>query len=205
MPEARSDIALLVDYGGVLTSDIWSSFADFCDQRGLDRDAAKQLFREHPEALAELRRLETGEADPAEFERRFADLLGTAPAGLIEGLFAGLGPAEAMIAAVRRAREGGVPTGLVSNSWVMDHYTDEVRALFDALVISGEVGLHKPQPEIYLLAAERIGAEPASCVFVDDLRENCEGAERVGMTAVLHRDPASTIERLEVLLGVELR
>jgi epoxide hydrolase-like predicted phosphatase len=204
MPGPSNDIALLVDYGGVLTSDIWSSFADFCERRGLDPDAAKQLFREHPEAVAELRSLETGDADPAEFERRFAALLGTEPEGLIEGLFAGLGPAEPMIAAVRRAREGGVPTGLVSNSWVMDHYTDEVRGLFDALVISGEVGLHKPQPEIYRLAAERVGAEPSDCVFVDDLRENCEGAERVGMTAILHRDPAATIARLEDLLGVEL-
>ena len=47
--------------------------------------------------------------------------------------------------------------------------------LFDAVVISAEVGLHKPQPEIYLLAAERLGVEPAECVFVDDLRENCAG------------------------------
>ena len=204
MAAGSNDIALLVDYGGVLTSDIWSSFADFCEQRGLDRDAAKRLFRKHPEALAELRALETGEADLAEFERRFAALLNTEPEGLIEGLFAGLGPAEPMIFAVRRAREGGVRTGLVSNSWVMDHYTDEVRGLFDAVVISGEVGLHKPQPEIYRLAAERVGAAPSDCVFVDDLRENCEGAERIGMTAILHRHPAATIARLEELLELEL-
>ncbi|HKG36448.1 MAG TPA: HAD family phosphatase [Solirubrobacterales bacterium] len=205
MPGARTDRALLVDYGGVLTSDIWSSFADFCERRGLDRDAAKQLFRDHPEAVGELRRLETGDADPLDFERRFAKLLGTEPEGLIEGLFAGLGPAEPMIDAVRRARDGGIPTALVSNSWVMDHYTDEVRSLFDVLVISGEVGLHKPQPEIYLMAAERVGAAPAACVFVDDLRENCEGAERVGMTAVLHRDPSATIAALEGFLGLALR
>ena len=64
-------------------------------------------------------------------------------------------------------------------------------------VISGEVGLHKPQPEIYLLACERLGVEPAEAVFVDDLRENCDGAEAVGMTAVLHRDPAETVPELE--------
>jgi epoxide hydrolase-like predicted phosphatase len=76
--------------------------------------------------------------------------------------------------------------------------------LFDAQVISGDVGLHKPQPEIYRLACERLEVEPADAVFVDDLRENCEGAEAVGMTAVLHRDPARTIEQLEKLLAVEL-
>ena len=42
--------------------------------------------------------------------------------------------------------------------------------------------MHKPQPEIYRLGAERAGLAPEECVFVDDLRENCEGAEAVGMT-----------------------
>jgi putative hydrolase of the HAD superfamily len=196
--------ALLVDFGGVLTTDIWSSFAAFCEQRGLDAGAAKQLFRDDPDALATLRGLETGEVEPAEFERRFAALLGTEPDGLVEGLFAGLQPDQPMLEAVGRARDAGVPTGLISNSWVMDHYTDEIRSLFDEVVISAEVGLHKPQPEIYLLAAERLGVRPEDCVFVDDLRENCAGAEAVGMTAVLHRDAVETISRVEELLGVQL-
>jgi epoxide hydrolase-like predicted phosphatase len=204
MPEASTKRALLVDFGGVLTTDIWSSFAAFCEQRGLDPGGAKRLFRDNPDALTALRRLETGELGAPEFERSFARLLGTDPEGLIEGLFAGLQPQEAMIEAVRRAREVGVPTGLISNSWDMDHYTDEVRALFDAIVISAEVGLHKPQPGIYLLAAQRLGVAPQECVFVDDLRENCAGAEAVGMTAVLHRDSAETIARVEGLLGVRL-
>jgi putative hydrolase of the HAD superfamily len=89
--------ALLVDFGGVLTTDIWSSFAAFCEQRGLDAGAAKQLFRENPDALATLRGLETGEIDPADFERRFAALLGTEPGGLVEGLFAGLQPDQPLV------------------------------------------------------------------------------------------------------------
>jgi epoxide hydrolase-like predicted phosphatase len=204
MPEPSPRRALLIDFGGVLTSDIWSSFSDFCRARGLDPEAAKRLFRENPDALAELRALETGSAEPAAFERRFGELLGTDPEGLIEGLFAGLRPSDPMIAAVRAAGAAGIPVCLVSNSWVMDHYTEEIRALFDAIVISAEVGMHKPQPEIYLLAAERVGVEPEHCVFVDDLRENCAGAEAVGMTAVLHREPAQTVARLEELLGVPL-
>ena len=196
--------ALLVDFGGVLTTDIWSSFAAFCEQRGLDAGAAKQLFREDPDALATLRGLETWEVEPADFELRFAALLGTEPDGLVEGLFAGLQPNEPMVKAVERAQEVGVPTGLISNSWVMDHYTDEIRDLFDVVVISAEVGLHKPEPEIYLLGAERLGVTPENCVFVDDLRENCAGAEAVGMTAVLHRQTDQTIASVEELLGIEL-
>ena len=69
-------------------------------------------------------------------------------------------------------------------------------------MISAEVGLHKPEPEIYRLAAERLGVAPESCLFVDDLRENCEGAEAVGMTAIRHKDPDQTLARLEELTGV---
>jgi len=75
----------------------------------------------------------------------------------------------------------------------------------DGVVISGEVGLYKPQPEIFRLGAERVGLAPAECVFVDDLRENCEGAEAVGMTAVLHRGADASLERLEELLDISLR
>ena len=71
-------------------------------------------------------------------------------------------------------------------------------------MISAEVGLHKPQPEIYLLAAERLEVEPAECIFVDDLKENCEGAEAVGMTAIRHRDAQETIARLTELTGLTL-
>jgi epoxide hydrolase-like predicted phosphatase len=109
-----------------------------------------------------------------------------------------------MIGALRRAHDAGIRTGLITNSWGLGIYERAPTDLFDQAVISGEVGLHKPQAEIYLLACERLEVEPGEAVFVDDLRENCEGAEAVGMTAILHRDPAKTIGRLEELLAVEL-
>jgi putative hydrolase of the HAD superfamily len=65
--------------------------------------------------------------------------------------------------------------------------------------------MHKPQPEIFLLGAGRAGVEPGDRVFVDDLRENCEGAEAVGMTAIHHRGAGTTLPELERLLAVELR
>jgi putative hydrolase of the HAD superfamily len=199
-------MALVVDFGGVLTTSIWPAFASFCEAEGLAPEAVRELFRGDAEALALLRKLETGELGDAEFERRFGDLLGVAEHdGLITRMFADLRPDEAMIAAVRAARAAGVQTGLISNSWGLGIYDRlDSTDIFDATVISGEVGLHKPQPEIYRLACERLGVEPGEAVFVDDLRENCAGAEGVGMTAVLHRDSAQTIARLEELLGVTL-
>jgi putative hydrolase of the HAD superfamily len=110
-----------------------------------------------------------------------------------------------MVAAVREIRGGGLRTGLITNSWSTAHYDRELLAeLFDDVLVSAEVGLHKPQPEIYRLAAERIGVPPEACLFVDDLRENCEGAETVGMTAIRHRDAPATIAKLAELTGLPL-
>jgi putative hydrolase of the HAD superfamily len=202
---AKDMRALIVDFGGVLTTSIWAAFAAFCEREGLEPDAVRSLFRERPEALALLRRLETGEVEPEQFEPQFGTLLGVRDSdGLIERLFAGLEPDEEMIGAVAAARAAGVRTGLISNSWGLGIYERAPGSLFDATVISGEVGLHKPQPDIYLLACERLSVAAGEAVFVDDLRENCAGAEAVGMTAVLHRETPATIARLEELLGVSL-
>jgi putative hydrolase of the HAD superfamily len=207
MPDADRHTALLVDFGGVMTTSVWDSFADFCREKGLEEGTVKRLFREDPEALGDLRALETGSIEEAEFERRFATRLGLADAtDLIESMFRGMLPCEPIVAAVRAAGDRGVKTGLISNSWSTSHYDRELlEELFDTVVISAEVGLHKPQPEIYLVAAERLVEPPERCVFVDDLRENCTGAEAVGMTAVLHRDPAATVRRIEELFGIKVR
>ncbi len=199
--------ALLVDFGGVLTSNVFDSFREFCEREGLEPGAVKRLFREDREALALLRRLERGELSEDAFSERFAPLLGVSDhKGLVDRLFAGMRADEAMVDAVRSARAGGVRTGLVSNSWGRGRYDrDAFPELFDAVVISGEVGLHKPEPEIFRLAADRVEAPIESCVFVDDLKENCAGAEAVGMTAVLHRGAETTVPELERLLGVPLR
>ena len=194
---------LLVDFGGVLTTNVFQSFRQFCEAEGLPADTVKRAFRDDPEALGLLRRLEKGELEHREFEPLFAERLGIERTeGLVERLFAGVGPEDDMLEAVRRARSGGVRTGLISNSWGEGLAYDQsaLDELFHAVVISGDVGLHKPQPEIFLLGAERIGVPPAECVFVDDLRENCAGAEEVGMTAILHRGPESTLPELERLL-----
>ena len=198
----RDHSGLLVDFGGVLTTSVWDSFADFCRHKGLEEGSIKRLFRTDPAALADLRELETGRIEEKEFERRFAERLGLSEAGdLIDSMFRGMKPSEPMAAAVAAARAAGIRTGLVSNSWSTSHYDRALLAeLFDSVVISAEVGLHKPDPEIYLLASKRLGVEPEGCVFVDDLRENCAGAEAVGMIAILHRDVAQTVARLEELL-----
>ena len=206
MPGESLFTVALFDFGGVLTTPVWDSFASFCEAEGLDPATIKNMFKTDPEALALLRRLETGDMSEEEFESHFGEKLGLEDhPHLIDSMFAGMGPDAAMVAAVRELRAAGVKTGLVSNSWSTAHYDRDLLAeLFDSVLISGEIGLHKPEPEIYLRAARETKAEPAACLFVDDLRENCEGAEAVGMTAIRHRDAAETIPRLAELTGVEL-
>src|SRR5690242_21090103 len=98
MREADGHTALLVDFGGVLTTSVWDSFADFCREKGLEEDKVKRLFREDPDALAALRGLETGELEEDEFEQRFAKLLGLDEAAdLIESMFRGMLPCEPMV------------------------------------------------------------------------------------------------------------
>jgi putative hydrolase of the HAD superfamily len=196
---------LLIDFGGVLTTDVFASFAAFCAAAGLEPDALAKRFRHDREARDLLIALEDGRLAPAEFERRLAPLLGVAPEGLIERLMAGTEPDRRMIGAVRAARRAGVLTGLVSNSWRTDRYD---RALlddmFDGVVLSAEVGVRKPAPRIYELGAAAVALAPAECVFVDDLRFNLEPAAALGMATVHHRDAAETIDELESLLGVAL-
>jgi putative hydrolase of the HAD superfamily len=197
---------LLIDFGGVLTTNVFDSFKAFCREEGLPEDSVKQLFRERGDGLTLLRRLERGELSAEEFSHKFAPLLGVNPDNLVERLFGGIRPDEAMLGAVRRSRAAGIKTGLISNSWGDGLAYDPalLDELFDAVVISGDVGMHKPEPEIFHLGAERIGVAPEDCVFVDDLRENCAGAEAVGMKAILHRGPERTLPQLEELLGVPL-
>jgi putative hydrolase of the HAD superfamily len=197
---------LLLDFGGVLTTNVFDSFRDFCVAEGLEPDAVKRLFREQPRTRELVRSLEMGAVSEDEFGERFGELLEIDDrTGLVDRMFGALREDERMLGAVRRARAAGIRTGLVSNSMGAGRYDRATfPELFDGVVISGDVGMHKPEPEIFLLGAERAGVPPEQCVFVDDLRENCDGAEAVGMTAVLHRGAETTLPELERLFGVEL-
>ena len=192
---------LLVDYGGVLTTDVFASFDAFCTREGLPAGTVRDLFRGDPQARALLGGLEDGTLPDAEFEAGFAALLGVEPEGLIERLLGATTADVAMLDFVRAARGRGIRTGLISNSWGSQRYDrillDE---LFDGIVISGDVGVRKPDPAIYVLGAAAIGLPPQECVYVDDLPGNLKPARELGMTTVRHRTPDETLQILEACL-----
>ena len=111
-----------------------------------------------------------------------------------------------MVEALRRARGHGLRTGLLSNSWGTQRYPRHLCGeLFDAVVISGEEGIRKPDAPIYELAIERMALPATEIVFVDDLEHNLEPARQLGLIAIHHRDSQETLGELERLTGVSLR
>lgn len=204
--------ALLLDYGGVLTSPLLDSFASYCRSEDISID---DFLSEVLAALGTpgsvFAAAELGQIDRAGLENALARVLSDVsgrriePAGLKSRLFAEVRPDERMQSFVVAARAAGIRTAMVSNSWSLDDYPrDRFADLFDAVLISGEIGLRKPDAPIYLLAAQRLGREPRDCVFVDDLPLNVEGATAVGMTGVVHRSADESIPVLEDLLGCRL-
>lgn len=197
---------LLIDWGGVLTTNLFVSFHAYCKQTGIDTKELITRFRADPAFRELLIALEKGAIDEAAFELRFAEMLDVPSKGLIDGLFAGVGPDTAMIEAVRRAREAGVRTALVSNSWGVHRYPHELFGeIFDGVVISGEEGIRKPSRRMYELGAERAGVPAERCVYIDDLPFNLQPARELGMATIHHTSSDTTLPELERLLGIALR
>jgi putative hydrolase of the HAD superfamily len=196
---------LLVDWGGVMTTDLFASFSAFCESEGLDPALLRDTFRRDRDARTLLIDFECGRIEEEAFCGGLGEALGVEPAGLVDRLFAGSALDERMVGAVRAARLAGVRTGLLSNSWGTSRYPRELLdELFDGMVLSGDVGIRKPEPRIYELAAEAMGIDADQIVFVDDLPFNLEPARELGMATVHHTEAETTVAELERLLGVGL-
>jgi putative hydrolase of the HAD superfamily len=208
---------LITDWGGVLTSPLADSVTAWLAADRIDPHGYRTLMRgwvaeAYDGGVANpIHGLELGTLDPAEFERLLAAELRTVDggpvtaAGLIKRMFASFAPVEQMYDAVRAARARDLSTGLLSNSWGNDYPRELWGELFDAVVISSEVGLRKPDERIFRHAATKLGLDPAECVFVDDIELNIRAAEALGMVGVHHVSPEQTVTRLEELFRVPLR
>lgn len=198
--------AVLFDFGGVLVS---SPF-DIMESAG---PGVLELLvgdythdGDHP-----WHRLERGEMSLADY---WADLQDRAAAAGIEldasklaGFYGQLAVHEDVVAHVRRLRQAGYRTAIVTNNvkeagdaWRSKVPLDE---LFDVVVDSCEVGMRKPGAGIYLLALERLGGVPPErAVFLDDHPANVAGAEAAGLRAILvESDPAGALAELDRVLA----
>jgi putative hydrolase of the HAD superfamily len=203
---------LLVDYGGVLTNQIRDTVDAFLAGEDVDPERYAEAIRDWlgDGAAADnpMHLLERGHLPERDFERELAGRLRRRDGspiraeGLLERMFAGTRREPVMVTVVRRAHDAGIRTALLSNSWSMSAYDrDAWEQTFDAVVISGEVGMRKPDREIYLHTAAQIGLPAAACVFVDDLAGNVRGAVAAGMVGVHHVSASATVAELAALFG----
>lgn len=213
---------IITDWGGVLTTPILTTVQAWIEADGVDWISYRDVMRSwisqaydcgagYEQSPNPIHALERGECSGAEFEQILAAQLlrvdGTAvlAEGLLRRMFAASLPVPAMYDTIRTLRSAGFSTALLSNSWGCDEYPRaDFPGLFDTVVLSGEIGMRKPEKEIFLHAAETLGLAPADCVFIDDMEANVAAAQACGMTGVLHTETAITARALEDLLGVPL-
>jgi putative hydrolase of the HAD superfamily len=210
--------AVITDWGGVMTNPLPETVRAWIDADGIDYASYVAVMRgwvngaygaEADGEVNPIHALERGECTIEEFEQRLATLIvrrdggPVTAAGLLARMFAATAMSDPMHDVLRAVHDAGVRTALLSNSWgLADYPRDLFPGLFDAVVISAEVGMRKPEERIFRHAADLLGVAPAECVFIDDIQANVVAAEALGMTGVLHTDPAETAARLGELLGL---
>ena len=210
---------MITDWGGVMTNPILETVRAWLEVEGVDYERYAAAMRPwvvgtyacDGNGSNPIHALERGECTVEEFERLLAERMvcrdgrQVMAEGLLARMFAATKPCRPMYAAIYAVRAAGLRTGLLSNSWGVGDYPRHLfPSMFDAVVISAEVGMRKPEERIFLHATELLGLPPRECVFIDDLEANVAAAETVGMTGVLHGEPAETVSRLSELLSLPL-
>lgn len=203
--------ACVFDFGGVLTTPIRESFAAFEERLGVPDGALLRAFIDHDEGSEpDYFMLERGEMSEGEFYTRMlarvkartgveVNLPGD-PAVIRSTLFGSLQRNEEMIlaaAAIGRHYKIAILSNNVKE-WV--GWREMVDAhLFHVVVDSSDVGLRKPDPEIYRLTCERLEVDPTAAAFVDDIPANVEAAGGLGMHAIRFTTTEDVLEQLRPL------
>jgi putative hydrolase of the HAD superfamily len=202
-----------IDFGGVLTPPVPVLVHTFCERVGITDESllAATVEVAHRYGTRDpMEPLEASLATEAEWSAEVEHVLAErfdVRADLSDFARRWLEPHDPDPRWHRRLRalsDDGYVVGLLSN--MMPSFEPHWRALappvelFDAVILSFEVGLRKPDPAIFALAAERARVPPSRCVLVDDVEANCAGARASGWRAVLATTPDATIETLDALL-----
>ena len=207
--------AVIFDFGGVFTSSPFEAFARYERERGLPENLIRRINTANHESNA-WARFERAEIDIDAFDLEFAaearalgyDLPGRDVLPLLAGDFR-----PEMIEALRRIKTK-FKTGCITNN--MPHnaaggteagrtlYAREIMDLFDELIESSRLGIRKPDPRIYLLMCEKLGVEPVSCVYLDDLGGNLKPARALGMHTIKVESGPQAIAALETVTHMRL-
>jgi putative hydrolase of the HAD superfamily len=195
--------AVFIDFGGVImrTEDKGPRTRQ-AERLGMtSRDLEKIIFESESS-----QRASTGEIQEEAHWQAVAEALGVSrqEADNITSAFFSGDRADATLLDFMRSLRPERKVGLISNAWsglrafIIRQKFDDV---FDEMIISAEVGLIKPDPRIYRLALEKLGAQPEESVFLDDVLVNVEAARTVGMNAIQFTQLEKTLEELKQLLS----
>lgn len=214
--------ALLIDFGGVLTSSLGEAFGRLDAALGLEPGTALTVLGRDEGARRALSEHEKGLLDDEGFDSAFRAALAEAGAsfdgkgdgdrdggagdvGPLAMLYEGLELDETMLDAVAEIRGTGIPVALVSNALGSKLYDGvDLNEIADSAVISADIGVRKPSRQIYRVACERLGVSPEVALMVDDLQQNLDGAARIGIRGILHTDATTTIAELSRAFDIEL-
>ena len=111
---------------------------------------------------------------------------------------------EALTARIDAMRGAGLRLGVLSNFsrelWTLLDLQD-LRRRFDAIAVSADLGVMKPEPAAYHAILNMLNLPPAACLFIDDLPENIDAARSLGLHGVLFRDHPSSLAEIDRLLN----
>jgi putative hydrolase of the HAD superfamily len=207
--------ALVCDFGGVLTTPLVQSFMAFQDQTGISSETLGKAMQAATEVNGDnpLYEMERGEITEVAFLELLTDhlepLLGHRPEmhRFKEIYFEALEPNPPMIELMRELKAAGYRMAMLTNNvreweplWRSMLPVDEI---FETVVDSGFVGCRKPESRIYAITLDRLGLAAESCLFVDDVLVNCEGARKAGMTAVHFGENEQAIGEIRAALSFE--
>jgi HAD superfamily hydrolase (TIGR01509 family) len=140
-----------------------------------------------------------------DFERQLAAAVGLDSERLLGRMCADLHPDEPMLAAVAALRGQGVRIGVLSNSWGTGYFNPyegyDLDDRADAVVISDQVRMRKPEPGIFALMLDKLGLPASATVFVDDIAANLVPARDLGMAVIHHTRTPTTLAELARLFG----
>ncbi|HEX2096703.1 MAG TPA: HAD family phosphatase [Solirubrobacterales bacterium] len=215
MAERPGIAAVISDFGGVLTTPLVQSFMAFQDQTGITGEDLGKAMQAATEANGQnpLFQMERGEISEEAFLAQLTDclepLLGHRPEmhRFKEIYFEALQVNPPMIELMRELKAAGYRMAMLTNNvkeweplWRSMLPVDEI---FEIVVDSAFVGCRKPESRIYAITLERLGLPGDACLFVDDVKVNCEGAERAGIAAVHFQDNEQAIAEIRSLLELE--
>jgi putative hydrolase of the HAD superfamily len=215
---AKTPLAVLWDFGGVILSSPFEAFNRYEAEIGLPKDFIRNLNARNGDtnAWAKMERSEVSlEAFVALFEEEAREQ-GHEVDGwrVLQSLSGDIRPQ--MVEALRRCKQAFRVACITNNmksgegpgmarSPEKAQAVAEIMSLFEHVVESSRLGMRKPDPRIYRHACDLLGVQPQDCIYLDDLGINLKPARALGMRTIKVGDPDAAIDELQAMVGIPLR